>query len=38
MDTAEGRASIDGFALFNEDFETGKATWLLQGNIRTKGE
>jgi hypothetical protein len=38
MDMAAGRASIDGFALFNEDFATGKATWLLQGSIRTKGD
>jgi hypothetical protein len=35
MANARGRADIDGFALFNEDFAGGKATWLMNGTVIT---
>lgn len=36
MENARGKGSIDGFALFAEDFASGKATWLLRGHISNR--
>jgi len=36
MANARGTADIDGFAMFTSA-STGKATWLLEGNVETRG-
>src|SRR2546422_5499403 len=37
MDNAHGRGDIDGFAMFSPQNDgTGKATWLLHGNVATR--
>jgi hypothetical protein len=36
MANARGTADIDGFGMFTSA-STGKATWLLQGNVATHG-
>ena len=36
MANARGRGDVDGFAMFTSQ-TTGKATWLLQGNVATHG-
>jgi len=36
MTNARGKADVDGFAMFTSQ-STGKATWLLQGNVATRG-
>lgn len=36
MANARGTADIDGFAMFTSA-TTGKATWLLEGNVSTRG-
>jgi len=35
MANARGKADIDGFALFNADFGSGKATWAMNGRVFT---
>ena len=37
MDGARGKGDIDGFGITSPDFSTGKATWLLQGNVTSRG-
>jgi len=37
MSNARGDADVDGFAMFTTA-STGKATWLLQGNVATRGQ
>jgi hypothetical protein len=36
MVNARGRADIEGFFLFNEGFDGGKATWVMQGHVFTR--
>lgn len=38
MAKARGRGDIDGFALFNESFAGGKATWLMRGHVFARGK
>ncbi len=35
MANARGKGEIDGFGMFTSE-TTGKATWLLQGNVSTR--
>jgi hypothetical protein len=38
MENAHGTADVDGFAMFTLPFTgQGKATWLLEGNVSTRG-